>query len=69
MAQTAETPPAATPFTAEDARRIFDEAIARIDPADGERIAHLELAREYFTNPDFRAHLEEYLWQLNQARR
>jgi hypothetical protein len=47
-------------MTTEQARATFQAAIdASTDPAE---IAKLELAREYFTNPDFRKALEDKLF-------
>lgn len=33
---------------------------------DADRIADLEIAREYFTNPDFRTKLSDFVWKINQ---
>ena len=30
---------------------------------DMDRVARIELAREFFTNPDFRKALEDHLWK------
>lgn len=49
----------------QEARAQFDAAIA--NTTDANQIAHLELAREYFTNPAFRAELEETTWNLNEG--
>ncbi len=43
-----------------EARAIFDQVIAQIDDAD--HIADLELAREFFTNPEFKQNLTDYMW-------
>ncbi len=32
------------------------------------RKAAQELAREYFTNPEFRRALEQYVWELNNPK-
>jgi len=45
----------------EQAREHFNDAIAR--QTDPDRRARLELAREYFCNPEFRRALEDHLWQ------
>jgi hypothetical protein len=45
-------------------RKIIDAAIEQT--ADAGQIARLEVAREYFCNPEFRAALEEHVWQINQ---
>lgn len=47
-----------------EARRIFDQAIAKLDDPDA--IARLELAREYFTNPAFKKWLEDTVWEANR---
>lgn len=51
-------------MTATEARAIFDQAIA--NTADPDRIAKIELMREYFTNADFRKALEDHVWELTQ---
>ena len=51
-------------MTTEQARQIFNTAINATQDAD--QIAKIELAREFFTNPDFRKALEDYTWQINQ---
>lgn len=53
-------------MTATEARAIFDSAIASTTDADA--IARLELAREYFCNPDFRCQLAEFLYQTSTRR-
>lgn len=50
-------------MTASEARAIFNAAIATSTDAD--QIARMELCREYFTNPEFRANLEEFTFALN----
>lgn len=44
-------------MTTNEARNLFNKAIN--ETTDKNQIAKLELAREYFTNPDFRKALEE----------
>lgn len=44
----------------QEARAQFDAAIANTTNPD--QIAKLELAREYFTNPDFAQALADHLW-------
>lgn len=51
-------------MTQNDIRNGFNEAIAQLDDLD--QIAKLELCREYFTNDEFRATLEDHVWQLSQ---
>jgi hypothetical protein len=53
-------------MTNEQARAVFNQAIAAANDAD--QIAKLELAREYFTNSDFRKGLEQHVWEINSAR-
>jgi hypothetical protein len=50
----------------EQAREVFNQAIAKTHDAD--QVAKLELAREYFTNPEFRKDLEQITWELNNGR-
>jgi hypothetical protein len=47
----------------EQAREIFNAAIA--GESNRDRIAKLELLREYFTNASFRAGLEREVWAIN----
>lgn len=49
----------------QEARRIFDQAIA--NETDQDRIARVELLREYFTNPEFRAALLDHVAELNRV--
>jgi hypothetical protein len=51
-------------MTNQAAREVFNAAIAA--QTDADKIARIELAREYFTNPTFRKALEDHVWQLNQ---
>jgi len=51
-------------MTATEARQVFDSAIAT--ETDADRIAKLELLREYFTNADFRKALEDHVWELSR---
>ena len=53
-------------MTSQEARAHFDAAIARTDNKD--QIANIEIAREYFTNPTFRANLEQFIWDINNAK-
>lgn len=48
-----------------EVRRMFTQAMEQ--SADPDRRAELELLREYFANPDFRARLNDYVWEVNQA--
>ena len=47
----------------EAAKAIFNQVIAQ--QADADKIAKLEIVREFFTNPDFRKYLEDTAWQIN----
>jgi hypothetical protein len=47
----------------EQAREIFDQAIAT--ETDADRIAKVELMREYFTSPAFRVALEDEVARIN----
>lgn len=49
-----------------EAVNVFNRAVAQAEDADTK--ARLELAREFFTNPDFRRELSEFVWNVNQAR-
>lgn len=47
----------------------FNQMIAAaVAAGNATAVAHMELAREYFTNPAFKAAIEEYVWQNSQAR-
>jgi hypothetical protein len=52
-------------MTTNEAREIFNAAIAAATDADA--IAKIELCREYFTNPEFRASLESYVYEINNG--
>jgi hypothetical protein len=52
-------------FTNEQAKEIFNAAIAKM--TDPDQIAKAEVAREYFTNPDFRKALQDCLWERAPA--
>jgi hypothetical protein len=54
-----------TQMTTTEAREIFNQAIASTTDADA--IARIEIAREYFTNPDFRRALADHLWESRAA--
>ena len=51
-------------MTNQAAREVFNQVIAAQAGAD--KIARLELCREYFTNPDFRKALENHVWETNR---
>lgn len=48
----------------ENIREEFDNVIAQV--SDPQTVAELEICREYFTNPEFKANLEEFTWNQNQ---
>jgi len=52
-------------MNANEAREIFNAAIA--NQTDADKIAKLELAREYFTNADFRAAMQDEVARINGA--
>ena len=47
-------------MTDTEARKVFNQMIA--ESTDADQIAKLEVVREYFTNQDFRANLEQFSW-------
>lgn len=49
----------------DDARKVFDAMIAQT--ADPDRRAELELCREYFCNPAFRAAFADHVFTTNQS--
>ena len=52
-------------MTTQQIREGFDrmiEAAAKVDDKDA--VSRMELAREYYTNPTFKAALEDHLWRL-----
>jgi len=51
-------------MTNQAAREVFNQVIA--NQTDADKIAKLELAREYLTNPAFRAALENHLWETRK---
>ena len=46
-----------------EARKVFNQILATLTDAD--QIAKIELCREYFTNPDFRAALQNEVARIN----
>ena len=50
-----------TRMTNQAAREVFNQVIA--NEADADKIARLEVCREYFTNPTFRKALQDRLWE------
>ena len=52
-------------MTNEQAREIFNAAIA--SETDSDRIAKVELMREYFCNETFRTVLHDHVWNVKQA--
>lgn len=61
LAETSKT------MTDAEARAIFNDYIegAKEDGADPERIAGLEVAREFFCNSKFRKNLSDFVWEMN----
>lgn len=55
-----------TNMTNEQAKEIFNQVIARETNPD--KVANLEICREYFTNPNFRKALEQYVWDINSGK-
>jgi len=54
-------------MTTQEARDIFTKAAqAAADRGDKDAAARAELAREYFTNPEFRAALADHLWNAGR---
>lgn len=51
-----------------EALNVFDQCIqnAKEDGADPERIAKLEVVREFFCNPKFRKDLSDFVWGMNK---
>lgn len=49
----------------EQIKRAFNDAIAQ--ETDPDKVARLEICREYMTNPAFRAKLEEFTFQQDQG--
>lgn len=45
----------------EQAREVFNQVIA--NQTDADKIANLEICREYFTNPAFAKALADHLWE------
>ena len=57
-----------TKHTDQQFRSFFDRAIAKATATgDADKIAKLELTREYFFNPKFRKELEEFTWRINES--
>jgi hypothetical protein len=51
------------PMTNEQAKQIFNQVIATVQ--DPDRVARMEICREYLTNPDFRKGLEQFVREIN----
>lgn len=49
----------------EQAKQIFNQIIYTVTDAD--KVAKLEICREYFTNTNFREGLEQYAWDINNG--
>lgn len=51
--------------TDQQVREVFNQVIHTVeDPANR---AHLEVMREYFTNPQFRKALEDLVWAITNG--
>jgi len=50
----------------EEIKNIFNQVIE--EQEDKDTIANLEIVREYFTNPDFKAKLEEFTYNINKEK-
>jgi hypothetical protein len=57
-------------MTNEQAKAVFNQ-IAAQHRASGkhDQAARIEIAREYFTNPKFKAAFEQHVWDINEAAR
>jgi hypothetical protein len=50
-------------------REGFNQMIAAASAAgDMDAVARMELAREFFTNTEFKVALQDHVWRLNQER-
>jgi hypothetical protein len=50
-------------MTREQARTVFDAEVDKAKAAgDDDRVARVELMREYFTNPPFRRAMEDFVF-------
>lgn len=55
-------------MTTQEIKTDFNQMIAAAAVAgDKDTVARFEIAREYFTNPEFKTALQDHLWQINQA--
>jgi len=54
-------------FTNATAKEMFAEMIAAAKAAgDKDSVARIEIVREFTTNPEFRASLEQFCWQARK---
>ena len=55
-------------MTTAQAKKEFEKMIAKMKVAgvDPDKIAEIEVVKEYFTNPEFRAKLSEFVYNINQ---
>ena len=49
-----------------EAVNVFNRAVEAAE--DDETRDRLELAREFFTNPEFRRQLSDFVWEINQSK-
>lgn len=52
-------------MTDQEAREVFNQMIEKA--TDKDTIAKLEMVREFLTNPDFRANLEQFTWDNRES--
>lgn len=54
-------------MTNQEIKTGFNQIIAAAQTAgNSDAIARLEIAREYFTNNEFKTAIQDYVWQINQ---
>ena len=52
-------------ITTDQIRDGFNRVIAQVNDPDA--IARMEVVREFFTNADFKAKMEQFVWEKNQT--
>jgi len=56
-------------MNANEIRTGFNQMIEAAKAAgNADAVARMEIAREYFTNPEFKRNLEDFTWAINQGR-
>ncbi len=53
-------------MTATELKTAFNIIITKAAAA-GHDVSKMEVAREYFTNPEFKANLQQFVWNINQG--